>query len=110
MTSRTKEEWQEWYTERTGIKDLELLADELILFHPEHGFMALFVNDEETLYLHHLCGDGEYWSRVLREIMRQKGLKKLRAYTKRNPQAWMRKYGGRIIGYEMECGIDELKV
>ena len=110
MTSRTKEEWQDWYRARTGIDDLELLPDELVLFHPEHGFMTFFLDDEKTLYVHHMCGDGKYWVGILRAIMKARGLKTIRAYTRRNPQAWMRKYGGRIIGYEMECDIDELKV
>ena len=109
MKARSKEEWQDWYRERTGIEDLELLSDELVLFHPEHGFIAFYI-DGDVFVLHHLCGDGKFWQGIIKRVSRIEGTNTIRAYTKRNPKAWMRKYGGRIIGYEMEVGIDELKV
>ena len=109
MKSRTREEWLEWYKERTGCEDLNLQSDELILFHPEHGFIAYFTNGD-VFELHHMCGDGKYWVRIIQKIARFEGTAKIRAFTYRNPQAWIRKYGGRITGYEMECDIDELKV
>ena len=73
MKARSKEEWQEWYRERTGIEDLDLLSDELVLFHLEYGFVAFFLDDEETLYMHHMCGDGQYWFKILREVMQARG-------------------------------------
>ena len=109
MTTRSKTEWLEWYKERAGCENLELAPDELILFHPEHGFMAFFI-DGDVFGLHHLCGDGKYWQRIIQKIAKFEKTTKIRAFTKRNPEAWIRKYGGRITGYEMECDIDELKV
>lgn len=110
MKAKTKEEWLKWYQEKTGIEDLELQPDEVIHFHPEHGFITYLYHDD-VLELHHMAGDGKYWQKFVRNmLMGMHGLKKVRAFTKRNPQAWIRKYGGHIRGYYMECDIDEFKI
>lgn len=109
MTAKTKEEWLEWYAECTGCRDLKLHPDEMILFHQEHGFIAYFINNG-VFELHHMCGDGKFWADVIKKIARLERVTTLRAFTRRNPQAWIRKYGGRITGYEMECEISEIKV
>ncbi|MBQ7170069.1 MAG: hypothetical protein IJR63_09250 [Synergistaceae bacterium] len=108
MPKRTKTEWLKWYQERTGCKDLELYPDEQVFFHPEFGFITYFIHDD-ILELHHMCGNGKKWQKVLIQIMKDYGLSKLRAFTKRNPEAWMRKYGGHIRGYYMEAKLEEIK-
>ena len=105
----TKDEWLKWYQERTDCEDLNLNPDELIMFHPEHGFIAYWVHDD-TFELHHMCGDGKYWFNIIKKIAKFENVHKLRAFTRGNPNAWIRKYGGRITGYEMEANIDEIKV
>ena len=105
----TPAEWIKWYVEHGGSEDLELDEREIVLFHPEHGFIT-FLTHDDILELHHMVGDGKYWFRVLKRIMKLRGLKTIRAYTRRNPKAWMRKYGGRIRGYYMEASIDEIQV
>lgn len=107
-TTKTKTEWLDYYAERTGCKDLELLPNEHVFFHPKHGFITFFAYDD-ILELHHMCGNGKEWQKIVIEIMKEYGLKKLRAYTQRNPKAWIRKYGGHIRGYYMEVDIDEFK-
>lgn len=109
MRSRSPEEWRRWYEERGGAEDLELDEREVVLFHPEHGFVT-FLTHDDILELHHMAGDGKYWQGVLARIMKAHGLKRLRAFTRRNPAAWMRKYGGRIRGWYMEADIDEMEV
>ena len=109
MTTKSQNEWLEWYEAHGGTKDLQLAPDEHILFHPEHGFITFFIHDE-ILELHHMVGDGKYWQDVLITIMKKEGLTTLRAFTRRNPRAWIRKYGGHIRGYYMEADIDEIKV
>ena len=104
----TREEWLSWYEERTGCSDLELYPDEQIFFHPEHGFMTFYAHDD-VFELHHLCGNGKAWQKIIVQVMEDNGLTKLCAFTQRNPEAWIRKYGGHISGYCMEIGIDELK-
>ena len=112
-TTKTKQrknqnEWLEWYEQHGGNKDLQLASDEHILFHPEHGFITFFIHDD-ILELHHMAGDGKYWQDVLVKIVKLEGLNTLRAFTRRNPKAWMRKYGGHIRGYYMEANINEIK-
>ena len=109
MKARSKAEWLEYYREKTG-SEVELNPDELVLFHPEHGFIVYAVDKEQgILHSHYTCGDGKYWQKVYYEIMKTNGLTKLLGYTERNPQAWIRKYGGKIKGYYMEVDISELQ-
>ena len=105
---KTKTEWLEWYEQRTGCNNLELQPDEQILFHPKHGFITFYAHDG-VLELHHMCGDGKQWQKILTQIMKDNGLTKLRAYTERNPQAWISKYGGHVRGWYMEADINEIK-
>ena len=107
--TRNPNEWLDWYEAHGGERDLKLAPDEHILFHPEHGFITFFIYDD-VLELHHMAGDGKFWFNVLEKVMKLEGLKIFRAYTERNPKAWIRKYGnGRIKGYYMEANIDDLK-
>ena len=108
--SKNKSEWLDWYEAHGGQRDLKLAPDEHILFHPEHGFITFFFCDDDVLELHHMAGDGKFWQKALTKVLKAEGIKTLRAYTERNPKAWMRKYGGRIKGYYMEANIDELKI
>lgn len=109
MIAKNQSEWLNWYTQHGGSRDLKQAQDEITLFHQEHGFISFFIHDD-ILELHHMVGDGKYWQSVITKIMKLENLKTLRAFTKRNPKAWMRKYGGHIKGYYMECDIDELKI
>ncbi len=111
MKSKAKNprEWLDWYVEHGGSRDLQQYKDEMILFHEEHGFISFFFHDD-ILEIHHMAGDGKYWQELIIEIMKLENLKKIRAFTKRNPKAWIRKYGGHIRGYYMEADIDELKI
>ena len=104
----TKDEWLKYYEKRTGCKNLELSSDETVFFHHEYGFITFFTHDD-ILELHHMCGDGKQWQKLLVKIMKDYGLTKLRAFTRRNPKAWARKYGGHIRGYYMEADIKELE-
>ena len=106
--TKTKAEWLEYYEQRTGCKDLDLFPDEQVFFHPEHGFITFFAHDG-ILELHNMCGSGKEWQKILIQIMKDNGIKKLRAYTERNPKAWIRNYGGHIKGWFMEVNIDEFK-
>ena len=108
LQTKTKAEWLKYYEERTGCKDLRLFPDEQVFFHPEHGFMTFFVYGN-VLEIHHMCGDGKSWVKLVKKIMQDNGLRTVRFSTKRNPKAWQRKYGAHILGYYMETDIDEIK-
>ena len=110
MNERTFNEWLNWYKEHGGTDNLELESYELVHYHPEHGFIVYFCHDD-ILELHHMVGDGKFWQKFIRNmLMGLYGVKKVRAFTRRNPEAWIRKYGGHIRGYYMECDIDEFKI
>ena len=104
----TMDEWLAYYEKHTGCKDLELAPYETVLFHPDAGFVAFFAHDD-ILELHHLCGNGKAWQKVLVQAMKDNNLTKLRAFTRRNPAAWMKKYGGHVRGFYMEADISELE-
>lgn len=104
----TQSEWLEWYEQRTGCKDLKLSPDEHVFFHPDYGFITFFAHDG-ILELHHMCGNGKQWQKILVQIMKDNELTKIRAFTRRNPKAWIRKYGGHIRGYHMEADLNELE-
>ena len=106
--SRTPAEWLDWYAAHGGSRDLELDERELACFDPERGFITFLIHDD-ILELHHLCGDGKFWQGELVNIMRGLGLSKLRAFTRRDPKAWARKYGGHIRGWYMEADLNELE-
>ena len=107
----TINEWLKWYQEHGGDADLIPAPDEFFHFHPEHGFVSYLIYDD-ILEIHHMAGDGKYWFKFLKNIvMGIYRLNKIRAFTTRNPKAWIRKYGnGRVIGYEMECDKNDIKV
>ena len=109
MKARTKAEWLDWYAAHGGSKDLELHPDEIVYFHPEHGLLS-YLRHDDILEIHHMFGDGKYWAGVAKGLMKYYKLKTLRAFTRRNPEAWQRKYGGHVRGWYMECDIDEIKV
>ena len=102
------DDWMNYYEQRTGCKDLELSPDETILFHPDNGFVTFFAHDN-ILELHHLCGNGKNWQKVLVQVMKDNNLTKLRGFTRRNPSALTRKYGGHVRGFYMEADISELE-
>ena len=112
MKSRSIKEWLEWRKEHGAEEVGELPPNALIDYHPEYGFIAYEIDkDRETLVNICTCGDGKYWARVYKDIMKLYGLKKLELYTEyKNPKVWERRFGFRIKGYLMEVGVDELKV
>ena len=107
-TNMIREEWLKRYENRTGCEELDLLPDEQIFFHPEYGFLTYFIYDD-VIEIHHCCGNGKQWQKVVKQMMKDYGLTKVRFFTQRNPDAWIRKYGGHIRGYQMEVDIDEIK-
>lgn len=102
--------WGKTYEERTGGK-FEPREDEVVLCHPEHGALTFWLDDaEKCLEVHYCVGDGKFWQKQIVEILRALGFSSARFFTRRNPRAWMRRYGGHIRGWYMEVGLDETKV
>ena len=109
MKQKNQNGWLDWYVQHGGQKDLNLRDDETVLFHEEHGFISFFVLDD-VLHIHHMVGNGKYWVNIIKQIMKMLHLTKIRWCTKRNPNAWIRKYGGHVLGYYMECDFDDIKI
>ena len=108
MTPRSKAEWIEYYCQKTGSEGLELNPDELVFFHPEHGFVTYLTYDD-ILEIDHMCGDGKYWVKFLKKVSKFEGVKKWRMHTTRNPKAWERRYGMKIKSYCMEAKVEDVK-
>lgn len=106
--SMNQSEWIDWYVKHGGQEDLHLRDDELVLFHPQHGFLAFYVLND-ALVIHHMAGDGKFWQSVIINILKLLHLNKAQWYTERNPNAWIRKFGGKIKGYYMECDLIDTK-
>jgi hypothetical protein len=112
MKARTKEEWIEVYNKKLGMKYVPD-EHEITAFHPEHGFLSFIdqaYSEPGIFEVHLMVGDGEWWMRRIKEVMRQTGATKIRYITRRKPEAWARKYGARIAAYIMEADIDDIKI
>lgn len=106
----TPAEWMEWYEAHGGTKDLKLDPSETIVYHPEHGFVTFMLDfEEKSIEGHHIVGDGRFWWEYLCKLARELGFTRGRFFTRRNPKAWMRKYGGHIRGYYMEVDWGDVK-
>lgn len=110
MKARTKQEWVDYYERKTGGRFV-IGYDEFVLFHPRHGFMTFFVNrEDQCIEVHHAVGDGKYWQEQAIRGLKALGMQSVRFFTRRNPEAWIRRYGGHIRGYYMEVRLDEARV
>lgn len=67
----------------------------------EHGFCS-FRTDRNVLYIINTYGDGKYWDEYLTKVAKENGCTKMRFHTRRNPEAFARKYGAKLVGYVME--------
>lgn len=76
-------------------------VDVFNLIENEHGFCSFRIY-KNRLEVSSTYGDGEYWNAYLTQMAKQKGCTKLRFSTRRNPKAFARKYGMKMIGYVLE--------
>jgi hypothetical protein len=70
----------------------------------EHGFASYQIIEEGELILvvGNVYGDGEYWSNHLNRVAVENGCRKMRFATRRNPDAWCRKFGFDCVGWILE--------
>ncbi len=74
------------------------------LIENEHGFCSYRIYGD-ILYLENAFGDGKYWYDKMISKAKESGCTKVRFQTKRNPKAWHRKYGCRLVRYVMELEV-----
>lgn len=105
----TMEEWIEYYEEK-GQSRFRLCPQERIVFDEEKGFFSyVIVPEREAIEIPKMVGEGRYWAKEIRRMVAALGLRKALFFTKRNPQAWIRTYGGKVYGYYMEITLEEAK-
>ena len=108
-SSHTFDEWVNVYEKRTGGK-FEPREDEVMFWHPERGILTVLADSaEKCLEVHYCVGDGKFWQKQIVAILRALGFNRARFFTRRNPEAWMRRYGGHLRGWYMEVSLDEAK-
>lgn len=67
----------------------------------EHGFAVVQLT-EDALLIHACCGDGKYWQEQFEMLAEKGGVKKLAMITRRNPEAWERRFGYKVKKFYME--------
>lgn len=85
------------YFKRTGRTSI----DGEIYMEDGKGFIGYQV-DGQSLLITALYGDAKYWLIKATEIAKEKGCKSLVGGTPRNPKAYEKLLGTRIIGYILE--------
>ena len=106
---KSLEEWIEYYEEKSDSR-FRMSPGEKIVFGEEKGFFSYcIVPEREAVEIPKMVGEGKYWAKEIRKMVKALGLKKVLFFTKRNPDTWIRTYGGRIYGYYMEITLEEAK-
>jgi len=62
----------------------------------EHGFASWDV-EGDVFRVIQIYGDGKYWDRYLRQIAKEHRCKTAIFHTRRNPEAWKRRYNAQIV-------------
>lgn len=62
----------------------------------EHGF-ASYKIEKDKLHVIQVYGDGKYWESFFRKLAKEKGIKQAMFYTRRNPKAFARRYGAKVV-------------
>lgn len=85
------------YFNRTGKVsiDCEILAED------GKGFISYAIAGDKLL-VPDLYGDGKYWLEKALEFARQNGCTKLIGGTRRNPKAYEKMFGTKVVGYILE--------
>jgi len=98
---KTLDEWVEFYKKKTG-DDVDIPSGFSVYYLPNRGF-CLYAIDiyNDCVVIYHCCGDGKFW-RDLGHIMAiQHGLGKVKTLVTRNPIAYMRSMGFKILKNEI---------
>lgn len=72
-----------------------------VLYDKSKGFIT-FAIIGETMIIPDLYGDGKYWLGVAEKIAKENNCTKLKGGTTRNPKAYERMFGTKIVGYILE--------
>lgn len=62
----------------------------------DHGFVSYKI-EGNTLHVIQVYGDGKHWEKFFRKLAKEQGIKRAMFYTRRNPKAFQRRYGAKIV-------------
>lgn len=71
----------------------------------DHGFSTHSI-DGDVLVIGSVYGDGEYWNKFFHGVAKDNGCKKMRFTTRRNPDAWERKFDFKCVGWVLEKEVE----
>jgi hypothetical protein len=101
---KTFEEWVEAYEERDSDTEYVLTPGERVVYDPARGFFTYsFDAANREILIPKMCGDGRHWRKKIYELYlatRRLGVRGVYCCTKRNPAAYMRVLGGRLVKME----------
>jgi hypothetical protein len=98
------EEWVRLYEERDSDTEYVLSPGEKIVFDPMYGFFTYCPDMEgKQILVPKMCGDGRHWRPMIYKLCvatRHLGIKGVLCCTKRNPEAYRRVLGGKLVRME----------
>lgn len=92
------ERWISDYLRKSGDDSLDASHN---LEVNEHGFLTWHALGEQFWGIN-VYGDGDYWDAWIIRKAKELGCTKICFLTRRNPEAWKRKYGYELAAYVME--------
>jgi len=92
------EEWVKDYLARSGDDEI---ATDCNLVENENGFIV-WNRYKDQFVIINCYGNGRYWDEWSNNKAKEIGCTTVFASTKRNPAPYLRKYGGKLVGYLME--------
>jgi len=90
-------EWLIDYIARTGVSRISF--DKVVVL--KDGFFTFSVRNDYLVILDGY-GNGKRIEQVCMKIAKSRGLKKIRFFSRRNPKAFVRKFGVKVIGKTKE--------
>jgi hypothetical protein len=103
---KSRGEWIQAYVDRDSDTEYVTYPGEEMKWDEEHGFFTyLYDAESRLLAIPKMCGDGKHWRKLIyRMVMATRGepwfIRGAYCCTKRNPAAYMRILGGRLVKQE----------
>lgn len=99
--------WLEDYYRKSGDNHI-VVGEGVSVAVTGHGFCTYAKDniEQDVLFVFNCYGNGKYWEQFLKEKAKELGCKKIRFATKRNPKAFERRFGAKLVGYILEVEVD----
>jgi hypothetical protein len=106
---KSRDEWIQAYVDRDSDTEYVTEPGEVMVWDETHGFFTyLFDAESRLLVIPKMCGDGKHWRKLIYRMYRAtRGepwwTRGVYCCTKRNPKAYMRILGGRVVKREIKA-------